>query len=782
MFGFYYTWGSFFIVTTIFSLQWVTNKKRALYEKFTEEINPDDEAHDDDHHVAWLNLLVSKYYKTCVPFWANDGIATTNRIIEEKKPKFLLQCRIEDLQLGERAPRVIAARFPKGDLSDDKYEIDVDIVFAPEMSLVVVVQPHEKFTLRTVVDNLSFKGTLRLFFSFNNLFPNFSTVSVSFIEPPLIDCSVRPGNSFLDVIAVPLVYEWIQEIIVSNLKQRMLLPEKLTFPFGPGTIETPRQKKLPITDIALIRSPNEKVPRGYILMERTLSGLLPANFNQGNKAAPLYLCYKREPGAKPITGLSVIFPGKGERAPEGFEVISETEGGSSGSLNFGTNGPEVFLCIKKSNEEPPITALGLFNASEYAPFSERFQLLEFSPSGHKANLNKKLSGADRLYIAYKGGTRSFFGHSRQYVPEKGFLRVGLKEARNIVAADVGGTSDPYCILTIGDSFSKDSIRKGSMVIDKTLTPKWDETFLFSVNVNDMLTVDLFDKDLVGKDDFLGRAQIPLNTLVHGKVHDQWFKFQLISKGEALLSLTALDFGLPAETSMKPIEQVACDKKDVDRIKGMNIDGVFGAVGVVGGAVGAVGGAVVGGVGAVGGAAVGAGAKVGGAAVDAVGAVGGAAVGAVGAVGGKVSGVVGGVGNKLFGSSEAAAARKSAITESRDAILSKQSEAVAYQSKEGYLETVGGKLAKAMVLSTKKFWAVLKENHLNLYKSPKHIKKDAHLSFNLQDSTIAVSEEAKLTLVLRSGKKEHQFKLTTNEELSDWYLAIHNNIEFSQKQQ
>jgi hypothetical protein len=50
---------------------------------------------------------------------------------------------------------------------------------------------------------------------------------------------------------------------------------------------------VPITDIIIIHASEKKAPPGYVLLERTSTGLLAADLNRGCKGASMYVCYKR---------------------------------------------------------------------------------------------------------------------------------------------------------------------------------------------------------------------------------------------------------------------------------------------------------------------------------------------------------------------------------------------------------------------------------------------------------------------------------------------------------
>ena len=87
-------------------------------------------------------------------------------------------------------------------------------------------------------------------------------------------------------------------------------------------------------------------------------------------------------------------------------------------------------------------------------------------------------------------------------PPPNLLEVKVIEAEDVIAADRGGTSDPYAVVEFR------GIQKKTKVIKKSLTPKWNETFQFEIGKPaGILTIDLFDHDvsLFGKHDFLGQV-------------------------------------------------------------------------------------------------------------------------------------------------------------------------------------------------------------------------------------------------------------------------------------
>ena len=50
----------------------------------------------------------------------------------------------------------------------------------------------------------------------------------------------------------------------------------------------------------------------------------------------------------------------------------------------------------------------------------------------------------------------------------GLLRIRLRSAEKLAARDIWGTSDPYCVVSVGASSAR------SRTVGRTLDPTWDE--------------------------------------------------------------------------------------------------------------------------------------------------------------------------------------------------------------------------------------------------------------------------------------------------------------------
>ncbi|GBG85330.1 hypothetical protein CBR_g39897 [Chara braunii] len=117
---------------------------------------------------------------------------------------------------------------------------------------------------------------------------------------------------------------------------------------------------------------------------------------------------------------------------------------------------------------------------------------------------------------------------------RGVLMVKVIKAINLEAADIAtSTSDPYVQLWMKN---KSESKQRTQVIYKELNPVWDEEFEFLVeNPNDdMLMMEVYDHDMFGRRDFLGKLSLTLTRVMY---HGQYSgEFQLVGAKQGSLVL------------------------------------------------------------------------------------------------------------------------------------------------------------------------------------------------------------------------------------------------------
>ncbi|RZF41506.1 hypothetical protein LSTR_LSTR000220 [Laodelphax striatellus] len=97
----------------------------------------------------------------------------------------------------------------------------------------------------------------------------------------------------------------------------------------------------------------------------------------------------------------------------------------------------------------------------------------------------------------------------------GHLTVRVYRAQGLAAADLGGKSDPFCVLELVNA------RLQTQTEYKTLTPSWQKIFTFNVkDIHSVLEVTVYDEDRDHKVEFLGKVAIPLLRIRNGE--KKWY--------------------------------------------------------------------------------------------------------------------------------------------------------------------------------------------------------------------------------------------------------------------
>ena len=115
----------------------------------------------------------------------------------------------------------------------------------------------------------------------------------------------------------------------------------------------------------------------------------------------------------------------------------------------------------------------------------------------------------------------------------GQVKLTVHRAERLEKKDVTGAADPYLVV------SYDSSRLGqTKVCKKTLEPLWEEEFSLHIPEDgpEMIELELFDKDKIGKDETMGGLAIDVRRIKkHGRLSQIWSKLQHCKSGHLLWS-------------------------------------------------------------------------------------------------------------------------------------------------------------------------------------------------------------------------------------------------------
>ncbi|XP_017261543.1 synaptotagmin-1b [Kryptolebias marmoratus] len=113
------------------------------------------------------------------------------------------------------------------------------------------------------------------------------------------------------------------------------------------------------------------------------------------------------------------------------------------------------------------------------------------------------------------------------------LVVGILQAAELPAMDVGGSSDPYVKLYLLPNKKKKFETK---VHRKTLEPNFNETFTFKLPYTDLggktLVLTVYDFDRFSKHDAIGAVKIPMSSVDFSQSLQEWRDLQKAEKEES----------------------------------------------------------------------------------------------------------------------------------------------------------------------------------------------------------------------------------------------------------
>ncbi|ERN11666.1 FT-interacting protein 1 [Amborella trichopoda] len=125
-----------------------------------------------------------------------------------------------------------------------------------------------------------------------------------------------------------------------------------------------------------------------------------------------------------------------------------------------------------------------------------------------------------------GWSNREFASTYDLVEQMHYLYVRVVKAKDLPASSVTGSCDPYAEVKLGNY-------KGTTKhFEKKLNPEWNQVFAFSKEriQSSMLEVFVKDKEMVGRDDYLGRVVFDLNEVPKRVPPDsplapQWYRLE-----------------------------------------------------------------------------------------------------------------------------------------------------------------------------------------------------------------------------------------------------------------
>ncbi|XP_031259322.1 extended synaptotagmin-1 [Pistacia vera] len=145
-------------------------------------------------------------------------------------------------------------------------------------------------------------------------------------------------------------------------------------------------------------------------------------------------------------------------------------------------------------------------------------------------LEKVNSGELRLQIEAVRVDDSEGSRGSNASPVYGWIELVIVEGRDLIAADLRGTSDPYVRVQYGD------LKKRTKVIDRTLNPQWNQTLEF-LDDGSPLLLHVKDHNALLPTSSIGDCVVEYQRLPPNEMADKWIPLQGVKRGEIHVQIT-----------------------------------------------------------------------------------------------------------------------------------------------------------------------------------------------------------------------------------------------------
>ncbi|KAM2843440.1 hypothetical protein COP1_026152 [Malus domestica] len=462
--------------------------------------------------LAWLNSHLEKMWPY-VNEAASELIKTSvEPVLEQYRPIILSSLKFSKFTLGTVAPQFTGVSIVEG--GGDSITLELEMQWDGNPSIILAIKTLVGVALPVQVKDIGFTGVFRLIFKpLVDEFPCFGAVCYSLREKKKLDFKLKVVGG--DISALPGISDAIEGTIRDAVEDSITWPVRKVFPILPGDYSDLELKPVGMLEVKLVQAKeltnkdivgkSDPFARLYI---RPLPNRMKRSKTINNDLNPIWNEHFEFIVEDESTQHLVVKV----YDDEGFQA-SELIGCAQVQLSELQPGKvkDVWLKLVKSldvqrdNKNRGQVHLELL----YCPFGmENGFANPFTSNSAMTSLEKVLNSGMNGTDATESEKEA--AQKKREVIIRGVLTITMISAEDLPPADLMGKADPYIILTLKKSGSKNKTR----VVNDNLNPVWNQTFDFVVEdgLHDMLMLEVWDHDTFGKD-YMGRCIMTLTRVI-----------------------------------------------------------------------------------------------------------------------------------------------------------------------------------------------------------------------------------------------------------------------------
>lgn len=202
---------------------------------------------NETESADWMNNFLTRFWLIYEDVLSKTIVNSVSQIISASTPAFLDSIKLTTFSLGTKAPHIDHVRtYP--DTKEDEVVMEWGVSFTPNDTLDMTYRQAKNKTnpkiileirvgkgitaaIPILLEDITFKGVMKVKLKLITAFPHISVVDICFTEPPWIDYVLKPigGETFgFDVASIPGLSGFIRDTMHSVLGPMMYEPNVFT--------------------------------------------------------------------------------------------------------------------------------------------------------------------------------------------------------------------------------------------------------------------------------------------------------------------------------------------------------------------------------------------------------------------------------------------------------------------------------------------------------------------------------------------------------------------------